>query len=99
MNKRDISTELWREYTWIIPETGRERKVLITEPQELYYEKGSSCHVVTTKAADGEIISFCVPSVGRFGCVLTWRGREDAADVTFVSASKEGGSQPEINES
>ena len=88
MIKKDISTEEWREYSWTIPQTGEEAKVRISVPITLYYEKGSSCHVITRVAEDGKIISTCVPAVGHFGCVLTWRGWEDAADVTFVSATK-----------
>lgn len=89
MKEKDISTEAWRTYSWIIPETEKLHVVTINGPIKLYYEKGSSCHVITAKGDDGEISSFCVPSVGRFGCVLSWRGKKDATDVSFVSASKE----------
>jgi len=92
MIKKDISTESWRKYEWIIPETGLESIVLIKNPRTLYYEKGSSCHVVTAFDPDKstmELIAYCVPSVGRYGCFLTW-GKEDGSDpVLFVSASKE----------
>jgi hypothetical protein len=89
MIEKDISTEKWRCYEWIIPETGETRRRIIHNPLKLFYEKGSSCHVVVYKDDDLGVTSICVPSVGRWGCVLTWQGKEDAADVTFVSASKE----------
>lgn len=89
MNNKDISAESWRRYEWVIPETGLLRSHLIGSPQTLYYEKGSSCHVVTAKGADGNIIAHCVPSVGRFGCVLTWSKDSTDDPVIFVSASKE----------
>ena len=89
MIKKDISTEEWREYEWIIPQTEKKRVLRIDYPLNLYYEKGSSCHVITHGADDGKMESICVPAVGHYGCVLRWRGRKDAADVTFVSSSKE----------
>ena len=91
MITRDISLESWRTYEWIIPETGKVRVVHIPHPLRLYYEKDSSCHVVTAKAGQSTdvIMAYCVPSVGRHGCVLTW-GKESGEDpVLFVSASKE----------
>jgi len=91
MNKKDISSESWRKYTWTIPETGARQEYLIFHPISLYYERGSSCHVVTARAGEStdDIVAHCVPSVGRFGCVLTW-GKESGEDpVLFVSASKE----------
>lgn len=87
MTKKDISLESWRCYEWIIPETGERRECLIRHPISLYYEKGSSCHVVTA-SRDGNVAAYCVPSVGRYGCILTW-GKADGKDpVLFVSASK-----------
>lgn len=84
---KDISLESWRQYEWVIPETGHTRTCLIQNPLTLYYEKGSSCHVVTAKATDG-VIAYCVPSIGRYGCILTW-GKADGGDpVLFVRASK-----------
>ncbi len=91
MNVKDISKESWRQYEWIIPETHELRTVLIPNPLKLYYEHGSSCHVVTARVnrSGTQIKAYCVPSVGRFGCALTW-GKENGEDpVLFVSASKE----------
>jgi len=88
MNKKDISSEAWRSYEWVIPETEEKRLCVIVKPLSLYYEKGSSCHVITAKEDNG-IIAYCVPSVGRFGCILKW-GKDSGEDpVLFVSASKE----------
>ncbi len=91
MNKKDISSEDWRRYEWIVPETNQKAECYIPRPITLYYEKGSSCHVVTAIAGQStnDIVAYCVPSVGRFGCVLTW-GKDSGEDpVLFVSASKE----------
>lgn len=88
MNKKDISTEEWRSYEWIIPETGEKRLHVIKKPIFLYYEKGSSCHVVTSEEKDGNIIAHCVPSVGRYGCVLRWGKDSGDNPVLFVSASE-----------
>jgi hypothetical protein len=95
MVKKDISSEKWREYEWIIPETGKPRCVRIMNPIALYYEKGSSCHVVTAKARptqtviEDAIVAYCVPSVGRYGCMLTWIADDPKEDsVSFVSASR-----------
>lgn len=90
MNVKDISKEAWRQYEWIMPETNMLRTVIIPHPLKLYYERGSSCHIITAYSGQStmEIVAYCVPSVGRFGCVLTW-GKEGGTDpVLFVSASK-----------
>lgn len=92
MIKKDISSESWRNYEWIIPETGKLRSVMIVNPQSLYYEKESSCHVVTAfdpGRSTMELIAYCVPSVGRYGCVLTWGKKDGSNPVLFASASKE----------
>jgi len=83
---KDISSESWREYEWIDPDTGRSRTYCIDNPKELHYQKGASCHVVVDYAG----VAHCVPSVGRFGCILRWKGKE-GHDVSFVSASAEDG--------
>ena len=88
MISKDISSEAWRDYKWIIPETGAQRSVHILHPLKLYCEKGGSCHVVTAKAGESDITAYCVPAVGRFGCVLTWGNIDGKDPVVFASASK-----------
>lgn len=88
MIKKDLSSELWRRYQWIVPETDDERTYVIDHPLCLYYEKGSSCHIITNVDPLGQVVSHCVPSVGRYGCVLIWASKPEFNPVSFVSASK-----------
>lgn len=62
----DLKNEIYRVYTWIDPVTKNEIVHRIEEPVLLCV--GTSTHRVT----DSKNVVHCVPSVGYFGCVITW---------------------------
>jgi len=68
LKEYDISKELWREYDWVINETGQRTVVRINKPQKLFLYSGCTTH----RVVDSEGIVHCLPSVGLMGCVLRW---------------------------
>lgn len=76
LKPKSLRDELWREYCWQI-EPGIERVIRIDNPVALFV--GASTHRILTEA--GAVV--CVPTVGEFGCVLTWMPRSGADPVAF----------------
>jgi len=77
----DISAEEWREYEWLAPIDGviYTRAVRIERPTKLYLRPGGSTH----RVVDGKGIAYCVPTVGAYGCVLTWKSLKGKPPVQF----------------
>ena len=73
METKDISDELWREYTW----GNGEFTYRIREPQKLAVGR------TTHRVIDSEGIVHCVPAVGFHGCVLRWNPRDNNAPIAF----------------
>ena len=77
----DISTEEWREYEWLAPIDGviYTRAVRIEHPIKLCLRPGGCTHRVVDKMGK----AFCVPTVGAYGCVLTWKNQKGKPPVNF----------------
>lgn len=78
---KPLTDEAWREYSWVV---GLDRQggtlmttLRITDPVALWV--GETTH----RVLDSEGIVHCVPTVGRFGCVLHWKPRPGTAPVAF----------------
>lgn len=61
MEKKDISSEEWREYEF------GERLYRIVAPRDLYV--GATTH----RIVDASGVTHCVPAPGVNGCVLRWK--------------------------
>jgi len=73
LQKRNITTELWREYDF----GGRVYRII--NPKELYYRVGGTTHRVV---ADDNVVH-CVPAPGYCGCILRWQNRDPSKPVEF----------------
>ena len=69
----DISTEAWREYDF------QGRVYRIENPKTLWIRPGGTTHRVLD--ATGAV--HCCPTVGFYGCVLRWQGKDGGPDVSF----------------
>lgn len=74
---KDLTSEMWREYEWSDPDSGRIRCYRI------HYPKGLIVGNTTHRVLDCDGIVHCVPNVGRFGCVLRWQNHPNQPAVTF----------------
>jgi len=79
LSSYDISHELWREYEWIDPDTDNIRVYRIPNPKTLYLRPGGSTH----RVLDTDGVAHCIPSVGRFGCVMRWKNPPECEPVKF----------------
>jgi hypothetical protein len=80
MEPKDISSELWREYEWLIPGVGQVRiyrTYRIQTPETLFVGK------TTHRIVDQEGVVHLVPSIGELGCCVRWRPRDPANPVQF----------------
>ena len=73
MEKRDITTELWREYDF----GGRVYR--IKSPITLFYRIGGTTH----RVVDALGIVHCVPAPGINDCVLRWMNVNPDEPVNF----------------
>jgi len=71
MERKDITTELWREYDFA------NRIYRIIEPVALWV--GTSTH----RVLDVSGIVHCLPSVGYHGCILRWQNKDPKVPVNF----------------
>jgi hypothetical protein len=84
MKQLDLSTQLWREYRWIDPNTERVIKERFDNPIEVFFSATSITHRVVHKDINGTVVSSSVPAVGYFGCVITWQNRDIAASAAIA---------------
>jgi hypothetical protein len=77
LKKYDLTVEAWREYDWTVD--GVNRVYRIENPAELYIREGGLTH----RVVDEHGIAHCLPSPGRFGCVLRWLDKDPAEPVKF----------------
>lgn len=63
VEKKDISSEEWREYEF----GGRTYRIVA--PRELWSRPGGTTHRVVDAAG----ITHCIPAPGVNGCVLRWK--------------------------
>jgi len=71
MDRKDITTELWREYDF----GGRTYRII--EPVALWV--GTTTH----RVLDPTGVVHCLPNVGHNGCVLRWQNKDPMKPVTF----------------
>jgi hypothetical protein len=79
LKKFDVGDEDWREYNFVDPDSGKRVTYKIIEPKEVYFYNGSSTH----RVVDNNGVVHCVPSVGRMGCVLTWKPKSGKPAVAW----------------
>lgn len=68
--ENDITTELWREYTF--GPSSDATVVRIDNPVKLFMRPGGTTHRILT--VDGVVT--CVPAPGEKGCVLRWLNKD-----------------------
>ena len=79
LKKFPLGDEAWRKYTWIDPESNKRVAHTVHNPVDVYFYKGSTTH----RVVDVEGVVHCVPSVGVFGCVLTWKNKDGKPAVQW----------------
>jgi hypothetical protein len=79
LERRDITSEEWRQYSWIDPATGHRMVYKIHNPVAVYLYVGCKTH----RVLDEKGVAHCLPSVGMYGCVLTWKNKPGYPPVTF----------------
>jgi hypothetical protein len=78
LEKKDISTEAWREYDFVFNDSEC-RIYRIDNPVDLYIRSGGTTH----RVVDSKGVTHCVPAPGQFGCILRWQGKDGGPDVSF----------------
>ena len=73
LEKRDLQTELWREYDF----AGRVYR--INNPVYLFFRPDGTTH----RILDDKGIAHCCPAPGEFGCVIRWQSKSTEEPVTF----------------
>jgi hypothetical protein len=77
--EKDISTEEWREYDFLVDGGPFTRTYRIYGPQKLFYRVGGTTHRIT----DVDGVAHCVPVPGEKGCVLRWKNFDTSKPVNF----------------
>lgn len=63
----DISTERWRSYNWLCPESHNPRHFIIKNPATVHFRPRGLTHRVTNTQG----VTHIVPAPGIYGCVVT----------------------------
>jgi hypothetical protein len=77
--EKDISTEEWREYDFLVDGGPFTRTYRIERPQKLFYRVGGTTH----RIVDDLGVAHCVPIPGEKGCVLRWKNFDTSKPVNF----------------
>lgn len=78
---KDISHEVWRDYCWKCPVTGKMHNATFENPTGLVV--GKTTHRIIYKDADNARVASIVPAPGYMGCVVSWRNPDDMDPVQF----------------
>lgn len=76
---KDISDEVFRSYSWICPVSKERECYTIHDPISVHFYKGCTTHRVVDKAG----FAHCVPAVGFYHCVLSWKSKDEAKPVAW----------------
>jgi hypothetical protein len=75
----DISKELYREYEWSEPVSGKRITYRIENPIKVFFYRGCTTH----RVVDNKNVAHCVPAIGFYGCVLRWKNSDEKTPVNW----------------
>lgn len=75
----DITSESWREYSWIEPVSKERITYRIEGAVKVHLYRGCTTH----RVEDAKGVVHCVPAIGFYGCVLRWSSKDPTKPVAW----------------